>query len=266
MANLTKYSKGKRMVREDKIKQIDENTQEIVDLKEDLQGKVNSYVVTDIKALTSDFINKLKSGDVVVKQTGSGQHPQYHSYRVSFMKDNEGICLTYTDASCSETVSYDKSGNNWVYNSTDLTQFDKIVEVIEPQGTEEQATGLKINGVDYKVGGGADLYEHKLYIHLGPSQSSGERIETTVIFYSTEGTEYTLNTISQMPYAIRDKHIFGGANRFTSSEFRIYKEKNLSEVLSTRVLSYFTLTSTSYQSETFSSSQLYFKDTVTQIL
>lgn len=160
MADLTKYSKGKRMVFEQDIKQIAENTKEIVDLKEDLQGKVNSYVVTDIKALTSDFINKLKSGDVVVKQTGSGQHPQYHSYRVSFMKDNEGMCLTYTDASCSETVSYDKSGNNWVYNSTDLTQFDKIVEVIELQGTEEQATGLKINGVDYKVGGGAELYLH----------------------------------------------------------------------------------------------------------
>lgn len=207
MADLTKYSKGKRMVFEQDIKQIAENTKEIVDLKEDLQGKVNSYVVTNIKALTSDFINKLKSGDVVVKQTGSGQHPQYHSYRVSFMKDNEGMCLTYTDASCSETVSYDKSGNNWVYNSTDLTQFDKIVEVIEPQGTEEQAQGLKINGVDYKLGGGDEvhLYEHHLLLSADASDS------TRISFYYISQNPNTITTLAELKADMKFAKTYIGA-------------------------------------------------------
>lgn len=197
MADLTKYSKGKRMVFEQDIKQIAENTKEIVDLKEDLQGKVNSYVVTDIKALTSDFINKLKSGDVVVKQTGSGQHPQYHSYRVSFMKDNEGMCLTYVDASCSETVSYDNVEGTWSYNSTDITRFDDLAkktdlpEVITPVGTEPTAQGLKINGVDYKVGGQeVHLYQHRIHLETNIGSDNNFFIQDLVI-YTTINEAFT---------------------------------------------------------------------------
>lgn len=81
--------------------------------------EVEALEVSNITALTDDQINELKAGDVVVKKTGN----QKHSYRVSYKEDNTGICLTYVDASVSETVSYDYTGGHWVYNSTDVTHL-----------------------------------------------------------------------------------------------------------------------------------------------
>ena len=72
---------------------------------------------SSITALTSEQINSLQAGDVVLKITGN----QKHAYIVSYKEDGQGICLTYTDASCVETVSYDKTASGWVYNSTDIT-------------------------------------------------------------------------------------------------------------------------------------------------
>ena len=77
------------------------------------------YETTNIASLSDTFINKLKSGDVVVKKTGN----QRHSYRVSYKEKNQGICLTYTDAATAETVSYDYVDGHWVYNSTDVTNL-----------------------------------------------------------------------------------------------------------------------------------------------
>jgi hypothetical protein len=37
--------------------------------------------------------------------------------------DIGGLCLTYTDASTVETVSYDHSESGWAYNSTDKTNI-----------------------------------------------------------------------------------------------------------------------------------------------
>lgn len=71
---------------------------------------------SNIKTLSNDVINNLRCGDVVLKEDASGKH----AYLVSFKSDT-GLCLTYCDAYCVETQSYDKSGNNWVYNSQDLT-------------------------------------------------------------------------------------------------------------------------------------------------
>ena len=70
--------------------------------------------VSNIKSLSNDVINNLRCGDVVLKEDSSGKH----AYLVSFKSDT-GLCLTYCDASCVETQSYDKSGDNWVYNSED---------------------------------------------------------------------------------------------------------------------------------------------------
>ena len=74
-------------------------------------------VVASMLTLTTSQINTLSAGDIVLKQDESG----YHAYLVSYKKDGTGICLTYTDASCVETVSYDLVDGEWVYNSTDLT-------------------------------------------------------------------------------------------------------------------------------------------------
>lgn len=78
------------------------------------------YMSDNIKAISSDILNKLKAGDIVLKNTNG----QLHAYSVSFKKDDEGICLTYSDASVVETISYDYIGEQWVYNSTDITPLN----------------------------------------------------------------------------------------------------------------------------------------------
>lgn len=80
-------------------------------------GVTTTKNITDLTKLTDDQCNALRCGDIVIKKTGD----QYHSYRVSYKKDDEGMCLTYTDASLVETISYDLTGGHWVYNSTDHT-------------------------------------------------------------------------------------------------------------------------------------------------
>lgn len=79
------------------------------------------YEVSKINNISKEILNALKPGDIVQKITGK----QKHAYVVSYKGDGagEGICLTYTDASVVETVSYDRSGSNWVYNSTDITEL-----------------------------------------------------------------------------------------------------------------------------------------------
>lgn len=75
--------------------------------------------VTDITKMTDYQINKLECGDMVLKNTDG----QLHCYVVSYKQNGVGICLTYTDASVVETVSYDYTNKHWVYNSTDITHI-----------------------------------------------------------------------------------------------------------------------------------------------
>lgn len=78
-------------------------------------------VVTDITALTKEQLDALQVGDKVVKQTGN----QKHLYLVTYKGEGagEGICLSYNAAGYGETVSYDRSGSSWVYNSTDIKTY-----------------------------------------------------------------------------------------------------------------------------------------------
>lgn len=82
---------------------------------------------TDITALTNAQCTKLKAGDVVLKKTGNA----IHAYRVSYKEYQVGMCLTYTDASTSETVSYDYTDGHWVYNSTDITNLSDMLSRIQ---------------------------------------------------------------------------------------------------------------------------------------
>lgn len=77
--------------------------------------------VTDITAMTAAQLDALNCGDKVVKITGV----QKHAYIVSYKGDGagQGLCLTYTDASTVETVSYDRTESGWAYNSTDKTNI-----------------------------------------------------------------------------------------------------------------------------------------------
>lgn len=72
---------------------------------------------SNITTLTTAQLNALKAGDVVIKNENGNKH----TYVVSYKENNVGICLTYVDATVSETVSYDYIDSEWVYNSTDIT-------------------------------------------------------------------------------------------------------------------------------------------------
>ena len=75
--------------------------------------------VGNMTELTDEQVESLECGDVVLKEDASGKH----AYLVSYKKAGVGICITYTDASVVETVSYDYTEGHWVYNSTDVTHI-----------------------------------------------------------------------------------------------------------------------------------------------
>ena len=100
-------------------------TKQGTSLKTVLATKSTVLDVNNITALTTAQINSLKCGDIVNKVDSTGKH----SYRVTYKKDNTGICLTYCDASVVETVSYDYVSSAWVYNSTDIAQVGGAADV-----------------------------------------------------------------------------------------------------------------------------------------
>lgn len=147
---------------------------------------LKKFEVTNITGLTNYQINKLEVGDVVAKNTNG----QLHHYIVSYKQENVGICLTYTDASVCETVSYDFVEGNWIYNSTDVTELggsgatytagtgiqitnenvinntqDEVVANPTLAGTEANLTGLQIGNTKFKVPqGGETKYKHNVAI------------------------------------------------------------------------------------------------------
>lgn len=84
-----------------------------------LQGLLG-IEVTDVTKLTDEQLDALNCGDRVIKKTGTAEHAYVVSYKDA---ENGGICLTYTDASTVETVSYDHTASGWAYNSTDTTHI-----------------------------------------------------------------------------------------------------------------------------------------------
>lgn len=85
-----------------------------------LAGASVPLEVTDITALTAAQLDALNVGDKVAKITGTAKHLYVVSYKDA---KNGGLCLTYTDASTVETVSYDHTESGWAYNSTDKTNI-----------------------------------------------------------------------------------------------------------------------------------------------
>lgn len=85
-----------------------------------IAGAAAPIDVADITALTDDQLDALNVGDKVAKKTGTAQHLYVVSYKDA---ENGGLCLTYTDASTVETVSYDHTESGWAYNSTDKTNI-----------------------------------------------------------------------------------------------------------------------------------------------
>ena len=87
-------------------------------------------VVEDVKNIDDNVLSTLQCGDVVIKHDESGEH----AYIVTFRSET-GICLTYTDASCVETQSYDYvDGTGWVYNSQDLSFINRMEQIVDADG------------------------------------------------------------------------------------------------------------------------------------
>lgn len=93
----------------------------LADILTELAGAAAPIEVTDMTKLTNEQLDALNVGDKVVKVTGK----QKHFYFVTYKGEGagEGICITYTAAGYGETVSYDRSGEGWAYNSTDVKTY-----------------------------------------------------------------------------------------------------------------------------------------------
>lgn len=172
---------GRRMVPEYLIKKLEEGPAKLKD-------------ITNITALTDDEINTLEAGDIVLKKTSN----QYHAYIVSYKEDNQGICLTYTDASCIETVSYDYTDSHWIYNSTDITSMS-VLEGKQDKLTAGDGIEIDENNVISATGGGGGS---QLYLHIvdlkSPVSASGssftERVSIMII--NNSNTPLTLQTFN----------------------------------------------------------------------
>ena len=86
----------------------------------ELAGAAALVEVEDITAIPGEVLDELPIGGKIAKKTGTAQHLYIVSYKDA---ENGGICLTYTDASTVETVSYDHTESGWAYNSTDKTNI-----------------------------------------------------------------------------------------------------------------------------------------------
>lgn len=133
--------------------------------------------VTNITNLTKYQIDKLEVGDVVAKKTNG----QYHHYIVSYKENNVGICLTYTDASVVETVSYDYVEGNWVYNSTDTSSIEggggtTVIANPTLAGTEADLTGLQVGDTKYAVPQGGGDNGHTLTVQFSTVYDRGSDI------------------------------------------------------------------------------------------
>lgn len=128
--------------------------------------------VKNITKLTNDQIKVLMSGDEVVKETGN----QKHTYIVSYKEQGQGMCLTYTDATYVETVSYDLINGVWTYNSTD-------------------STSLSGGG---SGGGGSAETRYRHFIHLTFLDGCSSEQEGYVILENTSNTQFDATTFKAL--------------------------------------------------------------------
>ena len=155
-------------------------------------SKVQAVIETsNITGLSDSQLNDLKVGDVVRKITGL----EKHCYTVTYKQEQHGICLSYFDAGYLETVSYDKVGGHWVYNSTDVTPlagseiFEISGSISEPEITIDitQAQYQKLLGDNVVLKFNTE--EGSIYMH-----KTNDDTESNIAIYSN-----ILTNISFMP-------------------------------------------------------------------
>lgn len=82
----------------------------------------------DIEHLSDAFIDRLKCGDILTKQTGNLKH----TYVVTYKEEKHGICISYFACGYLETISYDYTAGHWVFNSKDVCECADVSDVPTP--------------------------------------------------------------------------------------------------------------------------------------
>ena len=209
-------SKGKRMVFEEDIKYLQE-------LKgENISSKTVGRVVDteDITILSDDVCNALKCGDMVNKVDSTGKH----SYRVSYKKNEVGMCLTYSDASCVETVSYNYTAGHWVYNSKDVTNIEnmnKMAKIKDKSGhlrfIEGECTPIEIPGVSFTYNKWSLSGTHLMIVIAG-TIDNGTTIANTNIASISDLPEWIINKINPLFSLVVDRKEFSLYNSAWGSQ------------------------------------------------
>ena len=129
-------------------------------------GGVKVIDTDNITALSTETIEGLSAGDIVVKHTGE----QTHTYIVTYKEEHQGICISYFAAGYSETVSYDYVTDAWVYNSTDIVTPK---EYTGGDGISINAEGLITNTAPHK--------KRYCYCYLAQGMVSGDHYIISVV-------------------------------------------------------------------------------------
>lgn len=74
----------------------------------------------DIESLPQELLEDLDCGDTIIKRTGNMKH----CYWVSYKEAGVGICISTCACGYMETISYDFTDGQWVFNSKDVWQAE----------------------------------------------------------------------------------------------------------------------------------------------
>ena len=162
---------------------------DIKSAKYEYKGGEDVVTVTDIKNIPSAIINKLDCGDIVLKKDSSG----LHAYIVSF-RNATGICLTYADASCIETQSYDKVGQNWVYNSEDkgtLPEFASSGTIANVLGLDNESKLVK----EARNSVIKPIYCHP--VNIGKTIDANNSFFVTMLIFNNSPDEFTFSSFCE---------------------------------------------------------------------
>lgn len=92
-------------------------------LQDEITSASKILEVANIKGLTNAQCEALRAGDIVVKIDNTGKN----AYKVSY-KGSAGLCLTYADCENVETVAYNKTNEDWAWDSTDVTPISTALQ------------------------------------------------------------------------------------------------------------------------------------------
>ena len=174
--------------------------------------------VKNVKQLNDEQCNGLKVGDIVAKKTGK----QYHCYIVTFKQDKGGLCLSYFDASCIETQSYDYTAGHWVYNSEDKTALVNVEAA--PTGEIQDVLGLDAENklVKGAVSGGTKLFKWLI------QAQNGSRLDIISTSPESDGIINAVN--NTLKILDTSGQSFSGVEliqKRVGNQFLIYKRQNI---------------------------------------